>query len=90
MALSVGWQRNNFGYWRVSLHGHPPVASYPGFVAVLYGQSDINQTDYKGGLELHPYSKITKMPVRQCLRCDLGHSQQGEQELQRYFLEPWG
>lgn len=57
--------------WSLYTASNPFVASYPGLVAVLYWQRDINQADYRGGLDLHPYSKITKMCDPQC---DLGHS----------------
>lgn len=63
----------------------PFVASYPGFVAVLYRQSDMNQTDYRGGLELHPYSKITKMPG---LRCDREDSNKENRSFRGVSLSP--
>lgn len=60
-----------FGFLHLVFLPDPFVASYPGLVAVSYWQRDLNQADYRGGLNLNPYSKITKMCDPQCY---LGHS----------------
>lgn len=55
--------------WSFYTASNPFVASYPGLVAIVYWQRDINQADYRARLVLIP--KITKMSDPQC---DLGHS----------------
>lgn len=65
----------------------PLSASNPGFVAVLYRQQDIKCSDYRGGLELCPYSKIIKMPDS---KGDLGHSKKENASFGGVFLSPGG
>lgn len=43
--------------WSFYTASNPFVASYPGLVAVVYWQRDINQADYRAGLVLIPKSQ---------------------------------